>query len=80
MEAFTNSKQAGKGTGQGSRNRNTRKRVVGKRRKSPVGGGLRDDNTKAIKQTNHYAVLSNTAHLDNENDQIMIGVKLRGKD
>ena len=39
---------------------------------------MRDNDKKAIKPTNYYAVLGNTAHLDNENDHIMIGVKLRG--
>ena len=79
VETSNGSKQAREGTGSSTRNRNTKRRVVGKRRQSPVGGGLRDNDTKAIKPTNYYAVLSNTAHLDNKNDHIMIGVKLRGK-
>ena len=79
METFDGSKQAREGTSSSTGNGSTKKRVVGKRRQSPVGGGLRDNDSKAIKPTNYYAVLSNTAHLDNENDHIMIGVKLRGK-
>ena len=79
MEASNDPKQARESASSSSGNRNAKRRVVGKRRKSPVGGGLRDKDTKAIKETNYYAVLSNTAHLDNENDHIMIGVKQRGK-
>ena len=78
MEAFTYPEQTMKSTGQGSGNCNPKRRIIGKRGESPVGGGLRDNNKKAIKPTNYYAVLSNTAHLDNETDHIMIGVRLRG--
>ena len=82
IEASNGPKQARKSARASSGNRNAqgRRGNVGKRRKSPVGGGLRDNNKKAIKETNYYAVLSNMAHLDNENNHIMIGVKLRGKD
>ena len=79
MEACYGSKQARESTGASSGNRNAKRRVVGKRRKSPVGGSLRDSDTKTIKPRNYYAIRSNTAHLENENDHLMIGVKLRGK-
>ena len=81
LETCHGSKQTRKRSSSSSRNRNAKRRrpVVGKRRKSPVGGGLRDNDEKAIKERGDHALLSNTAYLENENDHLMIGVKLSGK-
>ena len=66
---------------QGTRNwgRERRGRGVGKRRKSPVSNGLRDrTKPKPIEMRNLYAALNNTETLDNENDHIMVQIRLHG--
>jgi len=55
------------------------RRRVGKRRKSPVSNGLRDKTKpKHIEMRNLYAALNNTETLDNENDHIMVQIRLYG--
>jgi len=52
---------------------------IGKRRKSPVSNGLRDKTKpKPIEVRNLYAALNNTEALNNENDHIMVPIKLHG--
>jgi len=67
----TTSQSPGNGGGKGGR--------IGKRRKSPVSNGLRDKaKPKPIEMRNLYAALNNTETLDNENDHIMVQVRLFG--
>jgi len=50
---------------------------VRKRRKFPVSNGLRDKTKpKPIEMRNLYAVLNNTEALNNENNHIMVTIKL----
>jgi len=64
-------------TRNGGRKRSRRR--VGKRRKSPVSNGLRDKTKpKPIEMRNLYAALNNTETLDNENDHIMVQIRLHG--
>jgi len=68
-------------TSQSTRNggRKNSRRKVGKRRKSPVSNGLRDKTKpKPIEMRNLYAALNNTETLDNENDHIMVQIRLHG--
>jgi len=52
-----------------------KRRRIGKRRKSPVGNGLRDrTKPKPIEMRNLYAALNNTEALNNENDHIMVTI------
>jgi len=64
-------------TRNGGRKRN--RTGVGKRRKSPVSNGLRDKTKpKPIEMRNLYAALNNTETLDNQNDHIMVQIRLHG--
>jgi len=68
-------------TSQSTRNagRKRSRRRVGKQRKSPVSNGLRDKTKpKRIEMRNLYAALNNTETLDNENDHIMVQIRLHG--
>jgi len=70
-----------KATSQSTRNggRKRSRRRVGKRRKSPVSNGLRDKTKpKPIEMRNLYTALNNTETLDNENDHIMVQIRLPG--
>jgi len=54
-------------------------RRVGKRRRSPVSNGLRDrTKPQPIEMRNLYAALNNTEALNNENDHIMVTIRLHG--
>jgi len=69
MEATSQSQ--GNGGHQGGR--------IGKRRKSPVSNGLRDrTKPKPIEIWNLYVALNNTEALKNENDHIMVTIRLHG--
>jgi len=64
-------------TRNGGRKRSRRR--VGKRRKSPVSNGLRGKTKpKPIEMRNLYAALNNTETLDNENNHIMVQIRLHG--
>jgi len=55
------------------------RRRIGKRQKSPVSNGLRDrTKPKPIEMRNLYAALNNTEALNNENDHIMVTIRLPG--
>ena len=65
-------------TRNGGRKRSRRR--VGKRRKSPVSNGLRDKTKpKPIEMRNLYAALNKTETLTNENDYIMVQIRLQGR-
>ena len=67
----TTSQSQGKGGG--------KRRRIGKRRKSPVSNGLRDrTKPKPIEMRNLYAALNNTETLNNENDHILVTIRLHG--
>jgi len=66
-------------TSQGTRNggRERSRRRVGKRPKSPVSNGLRDKTKpKPIERRNLYAALNNMETLENQNDDIMVQIRL----
>jgi len=66
-------------TSQSKANGGRKGRRVRKRRKSPVSNGLRDKTKpKPIEMRNLYAALNNTETLDNENDHIMVQIRLHG--
>jgi len=66
-------------TSQSERNGGHKRRRVRKRRKSPVSNGLRyKTKPKPLEMSNLYAELNNTEALNNENDHIMVGIKLHG--
>jgi len=66
-------------TSQSQRNGGRKRGRVGKRRKSPVSNGLRaKTKPKPIEMRNLYAALNNTEALNNENDHIMVAIKLHG--
>jgi len=66
-------------TSQSQGNGGRKRRIVGKRRKSPVSNGLRDKTKpKPIEMRNLYTALNNTEALNNENDHIMVTVRLHG--
>jgi len=61
------------------RNGGRKGRSVGKRRRSTVSNGLRDrTKPKPIEMRNLYAALNNTEALNNENDHIMVTIRLHG--
>ena len=71
MEAISQS------TRYGGRKRSRRR--VAKRQKSTVSKGLRDKTKpKPIEMRNLYAALNNTETLDNENEHIMVQIRLHG--
>jgi len=64
-------------TSQSQGNGGRKGRRIGKRRKSPVSNGLRDrTKPKRIEMRNLYAALNNTETLDNEDDHIMVQIRL----
>ena len=66
-------------TSQGQGNGGSKGRRIGKRRKSPVKNGLRDGTKpKPIEMRNLYVALNNTEALNNENDHIMVTIRLHG--
>jgi len=66
-------------TSQSQGNGGRKGRRIGKRRKSPVSNGLRDTTKpKPIEMRNLYAALNNTEALNNENDHIMVTIRLHG--
>jgi len=66
-------------TSQSQRNGGRKRERVGKQRESPVSNGLRDKTkTKPIEMSKLYAALNNTEALDNENNHIMVTIKLQG--
>jgi len=66
-------------TSQSQRNRGRKRRRIGKRRKSPLSNGLRDrTKPKPIEMRNLYAALNNREALNNENDHIMVTIRLHG--
>jgi len=66
-------------TSQSQGNRGRQGGRIGKRRKSPVSNGLRDrTKPKPIEMRNLYAALNNTEALNNENDHIMVTIRLHG--
>jgi len=66
-------------TSQSQGNGGRRGRRVRKRRKSPVSNGLRDKTKpKPMEMRNLYAALNDTETLDNENDHIMVQIRLHG--
>ena len=66
-------------TSQSQGNGGRKGRRIGKRRKSPVSNGLRDrTKPKPIEMRNLYAALNNTEALNNENDHIMVTIRLHG--
>jgi len=66
-------------TSQSKGNGGRKRRRIGKRRKSPVSKGLRDrTKPKPIEMRNLYAALNNTEALNNENDHIMVTIRLHG--
>ena len=64
-------------TSQSKGNGGRKGRSIGKRRKSPVSNGLRDrTKPKPIAIRNLYAALNNTEAFNNENDHIMVTIRL----
>ena len=61
------------------RNGGRKGRSVGKRRRSTVSNGLRDrTKPKPIEMRNLYAALNHTETLNNENDHIIVQIRLHG--
>jgi len=66
-------------TSQSQGNGGRKRGRIGKRRKSPVSNGLRNKTKpKPIEMRNLYPALNNTEALNNENDHIMVTIKLHG--
>ena len=66
-------------TSQSQGNGGRQRRRIRKRRKSPVSNGLRDrTRPKPIEMRNLYAALNSTEALNNENDHIMVTIRLHG--